>query len=213
MSADKILQSEMFQKCLDFHGHLCPGLSLGYQAAATGMDWLSARRAEDEEIVAIVETDACCVDAIQVMTGCTFGKGNFIYHDYGKVAFTFVSRESGKGVRIARRPGESPPLPGRHGELIEKIRSGTADESERLEFRALHEAKSRDILDQSPDALFSIAEVQIPMPPKARIEPSIACDRCGEPTMASKLEAVREESLCRGCLSCVQSDSTERAGA
>jgi len=38
---------------------------------------LGENRAEDEEIVAVVETDACGADAIQVRTGCTFGKGNF----------------------------------------------------------------------------------------------------------------------------------------
>ncbi len=38
----------------------------------------SEKRAVDEEIVAVVETDACFSDAVQVMTGCTFGKGDFI---------------------------------------------------------------------------------------------------------------------------------------
>lgn len=67
-----------FQKCVELHGHLCPGLAFGFQAAMAGMDFLSEVRALDGEIVAIVETDACGTDAIQVITGCTFGKGNFI---------------------------------------------------------------------------------------------------------------------------------------
>ncbi len=33
-----------------------------------------------------------------MITGCTFGKGNFIYRDYGKTAFTFFNRDTGKGV-------------------------------------------------------------------------------------------------------------------
>ena len=41
-------------------------------------------RAADEEIVAVVETDMCGVDAIQFLTGCTFGKGNLIHRDWGK---------------------------------------------------------------------------------------------------------------------------------
>ena len=82
MSSESILASDLFKKCIDFHGHLCPGLSLGYQAATAGMDWRSAHRAEDEEIVAIVETDACGCDAVQVITGYTFEKGNFLYRDY-----------------------------------------------------------------------------------------------------------------------------------
>ncbi len=38
---------------------------------------LQVERDGDEELFAIVETDACGADAIQVITGCTFGKGNF----------------------------------------------------------------------------------------------------------------------------------------
>lgn len=200
MSAEAILKTESFRKCLDFHGHLCPGLSLGFQAATAGMEWLSAQRSEDEEIVAIVETDACCADAVQVITGCTFGKGNFIYHDYGKMAFTFVSRESGKGVRIARKNNPTSTPDGRHNELINKIRSKSATKTEHLEFQKLHAARSMDILNQTPEALFTITEVSIPVPAKARIEPSVQCDCCGEPTMASKLASVKGQSLCRGCL-------------
>ena len=75
---DKVISSSRdFKKCVEFHGHTCPGLAIGFRAARTLMERLGARKAPDEELVAIVETDACGADAIQVMTGCTFGKGNF----------------------------------------------------------------------------------------------------------------------------------------
>ena len=47
------------------------------------MNELDSIHAADEEIVAIVENDACGVDALQCVTGCTFGKGNLIFRDYG----------------------------------------------------------------------------------------------------------------------------------
>lgn len=200
MSAETILASDLFKKCLDFHGHLCPGLSLGYQAAMAGMEWLSARRAEDEEVVAIVETDACGCDAIQVVTGCTFGKGNFLYRDYGKHVFTFFSRQTGKGVRIARKPENQNPIDPEHRELLAKIRQGTANDEERSRFRAKHENASKKVLDQRPNELFSITEITVPIPEKARIEPSINCARCGEPTMSTKLEESHGQKICRGCL-------------
>ncbi len=200
MSAESILSSDLFKKCLDFHGHLCPGLALGYQAAIAGRQWLSARRAKDEEVVAIVETDACCADAVQVITGCTFGKGNFIYRDYGKIAFTFFNRETGKGVRIARTVEKEDPGSPEHRDLQDKIRQETATSEERERFGRVHEDASRDILDKQPEELFTITEVIVPMPEKARIEPSIICDRCGEPVMGSKLEHVEGLRVCRGCL-------------
>ncbi len=89
-----------FDEVVAFHGHACPGLALGYRVALYALRKL-AGRASDEELVAIVENNSCAVDAVQVMTGCTFGKGNLIFRDYGKQVYTFIDRTSGSGVRIA----------------------------------------------------------------------------------------------------------------
>nr|WP_321399157.1 FmdE family protein [uncultured Desulfobacter sp.] len=193
-------QQKLFQECVAFHGHVCPGLAFGFQAAMAGMDFMSETRARDEEIVAIVETDACGTDAIQVITGCTFGKGNFIYKDYGKTAFTFVSRNSGKGVRIAKKYDPEPLLGTRHQELIKRIRENKAGKADHDEFWALHREKAMEILGQAPEDLFTITGITVAMPPKAKIEPSIQCDRCKEPTMASKLSQTDSGALCHGCL-------------
>ena len=84
MKAKEILASEEMKEILDFHGHLCPGIVIGYRAAKAALSNLSSDRAVDEELVAIVENDACGVDAVQVITGCTFGKGNFIFKDHNR---------------------------------------------------------------------------------------------------------------------------------
>ena len=199
MDATEVSYNDDFKKCLKFHGHLCPGLSLGYKAAKAGMDWLQKSRAADEELVAIVETDACGADAIQVLTGCTFGKGNFIYKDYGKTAFTLYSRDSGRGVRLVLKP-EAVAADKRHQELVGKISDGSATESERREFSRLHEKKSHEILGKPIEALFNLKEVEIKEPPRARMAPSIPCSRCGEPTMATKLTEIENQKICRGCL-------------
>lgn len=141
MKAEDILAKDDFKKCVDFHGHICPGLSMGYRASLAGMELLRANRASDEEIVAIVETDACGADAVQVITGCTFGKGNFIYKDHGKMAFTFLKRTSGEGVRIVLKP-DTVPANKRHTNLIKKIQTDTATESERVDFKRLHQKRS-----------------------------------------------------------------------
>jgi formylmethanofuran dehydrogenase subunit E len=150
--------------------------------------------------VAIVETDACCADAVQVITGCTFGKGNFIYRDYGKIAFTFFNRATGKGVRIARTAEKEVPVNPEHRTLQDKIRQETATEAEREQAGRMREEASKRILDKQPEDLFTITEVSVPLPEKARIEPSANCDRCNEPVMGSKLEQVEGERVCRGCL-------------
>ena len=199
MNADEILSSEDFKRCADFHGHICPGLAIGYRAAKTGLERLAESRAEDEEIVAIVENNACGVDAVQVLTGCTFGKGNFIFKDHGKQVFTFLGRKSGKGVRVAKRPDVSQRSEKRD-ELFKKIREETASEEERKRFWEMHHQRAREILDKPTEELFSIRSVDIALPPKAMIEASIVCEECGEPAMASKLMERNGRKVCGDCL-------------
>lgn len=198
MNAEEIMNSEDWKRCADFHGHICPGLSIGYRAAKVGMKWLKESRADDEEMVAIVETDACSADAVQVLTGCTFGKGNFIYRDYGKNVLTLLSRNTGRGVRISMRPGAYKSDP-EHMALLQKVMTKEATAEDRERFQALHHQRSCDMLEAPEDEMFIVTEVQTELPPRAKIERSQLCARCGEPTMPSKMENVGGEIICRGC--------------
>jgi len=198
MTAEKILNRDDWQKCIEFHGHTCPGVAIGYRAARAGLEVLDKQRSRDEELVAIVETNACGADAIQVLTGCTFGKGNFVFKDYGKHAFVFFSRKSGKGFRVVLRP-EILELERQDQQLIDKVREETANEQEQSEFKKLHLKRTRAILDQPIGLLFNIREVQVPIPEKAKMAPSKICESCGEPAMSSMFEEVDGKWLCRGC--------------
>ena len=107
---------------MEFHGHMCPGLALGIQAAQIALSEIGAH-AQDEEVVATVETDMCAVDAIQFLTGCTFGKGNLIHRDLGKNAYTFWRRSDGRAIRILGKPGVRRRDP-EHQELFERLAAG-----------------------------------------------------------------------------------------
>src|SRR5512139_980647 len=89
-----------YAEIVKFHGHSCPGSAIGYRMTRAAMQALGVDRSGDEELVAIVENDACGVDALQCLTGCTFGKGNLIFRDYGKQVYTIFSRRTGRGVRV-----------------------------------------------------------------------------------------------------------------
>jgi len=199
MNAQKIMRREDFKRCEAFHGHVCGGLAIGYVAATAGLAWLKGQRALDEELVAIVETDACCVDAIQVLTGCTFGKGNLIYKDYGKMGFTFFNRRTGKGVRLSMNP-DTFRVNDRQTELFKKTRDGSITDVERGELSRLGSQRAAEVLNTRVEDLFSMTPVVTGIPDKARIESSKPCTRCGEPAMATKLETVDGVLVCRGCL-------------
>jgi len=187
------------RRCVDFHGHLCPGLALGIVAARAGLEELGVDRAHDEEVVSCLETDACCADAVQVLSGSTFGKGNFFHRDVGKVAMTFISRNREKSVRFCLKPG-AVRLSDAHRALMDKVLiEGAATDSQVQEFWRLHEQRAKEILHTPWSDLFSMNTVTPAMPPKATIEPSIPCDQCGEPVMASKLQTIGGQALCLTC--------------
>src|SRR5208337_4126550 len=93
-----------FSDAITFHGHQCPGLALGYRAAVIALEELRTDPSRDEELVAIIENDACGIDALQVVTGCTAGKGNLVFRDYGKHVYTLINRRNGYAVRVATKP-------------------------------------------------------------------------------------------------------------
>lgn len=188
---------EDFLRCVDFHGHVCPGLAIGYAAAKTARRILGDQRARDEEIVAIVENDSCSVDAIQVLMGCTFGKGNLIFRDWGKQVFTFLDRGSGKGLRVCFE-GPIPGLKERQA-LRAKIEAGTATEEEKKEFQVLREKAVLDLVQSDPERFFQIREVRIPFPPFARIVDTVRCAVCGEYTMTTRLASTHRGDVCQEC--------------
>jgi formylmethanofuran dehydrogenase subunit E len=198
MSKVPSFSSEDFVKCVAFHGHICPGLAIGFQAARALMERLGVERAGDEELLAFVETDACGTDAIQVMTGCTFGKGNFISRDYGKHAFTLASRRRGKAVRVCLRP-DAVEVDPEHHFLFEKVQNDEASPEEVARFRELHGKRTQKVLEAAPESLFTVEEIPPDIPPKARISKSGTCDLCGELTKIDLLHEIDGKEVCIPC--------------
>ena len=161
-----------WEKCVAFHGHSCGGLTIGYKAALYAMDLLDISFADNEQVVCICENDACGVDAIQVMLGCSIGKGNLLFHMTGKQAFSVYDRATKKAVRLVLKP---------------KPQGMTREES----FRYYQAA--------APEDLFEIKEAKIPLPRKARIFDSYNCDCCGEKTGANWIRLAGDQKLCLDC--------------
>ena len=201
MTAEEILWSEDFKKCIDFHGHICPGVTIGFQAARVLMERLGVQKAPDEELVAIVENDSCSADAIQIMTGCTFGKGNFIFKNYGKQAFSLIDRKREKAIRVCLLAGALEGDPERLS-LFEKVRTEKASPEEKDRYQQLQQGRIRNILDATAESLFKIEEISPDIPPKAMIMESGICDSCGESTKIDLLRQMNDKQICIPCGPC-----------
>jgi formylmethanofuran dehydrogenase subunit E len=193
-------QVSLFTDVAKFHGHTCPGLTIGYIAAIAGMKELYTDRDIDEELVTIVENDACGVDAVQVITGCTIGKGNLIFRDYGKQAFTFIHRGNNKAVRVILRSDFNiNSLDPELDKLRPKVMSGTATKSETDEFNK-RMSKISELMRETPvEKMFDIKHVSIEIPEKARIFKSVKCSKCGEMFAESRARMQNGNMICIAC--------------
>lgn len=191
-------QAVTFDDCIRFHGHSCPGIASGYRAAVAAMEALGVSRPEDEDLVAICETDACGVDAIQVIAGTTAGKGNLIIKDYGKHAFTFYNRKDGKAVRITFHRNEEAEA-GRAAELRPKVFSGKATKEEDAEFHELMHKATVAVLHAPAEKIMKIQKITMEAPKKARIFASVTCDECGESVADAKTREVGGRRVCIPC--------------
>jgi len=161
-----------WKSCVDFHGHSCGGLSIGYKASLYAMELLDISFADNEQVVCISENDACGVDAVQVMLGCSIGKGNLLFHMTGKQAFSFYNRKTGKSVRLVLKP---------------KPLGMTKEES----FRYYQDTALED--------LFDVKETKIALPEYAKIFDSYNCDICGEKTGANWIRLAGDKKVCLDC--------------
>jgi formylmethanofuran dehydrogenase subunit E len=139
------------------------------------------------------------VDAIQVLTGCTYGKGNLIHKDYGKNAYTFFRRSDGRAIRVMTKRTAWGPRDDEHRTLFARVRAGEASAEEKARFQELHIAKSEVILNAPRADLFTITEMNAPLPKRARIHTAIQCEECGEHTMETRIRRFGERHLCIPC--------------
>lgn len=183
-----MLSQDLIERTVSFHGHHCPGLTIGIRAGEWCLRELGG--ATDEEIVAIVETDMCGVDAVQFLTGCTFGKGNLMFRDYGKVAFSFFRRSDGKSARLLLNRALT-------ADLNEKQNALAPDD---VEGRRKIRREMIDRMMTAPlDEMFIIGRPREEMPNRARIHKSLPCSRCGEETMETRTVEQNGALLCIPC--------------
>ena len=161
-----------WQDCVAFHGHECGGLTIGYKASLYAVELLNLEFSDDEQVVCIAENDACGIDGIQVMLGCSVGKGNLLFHMRGKSAYSFYNRKSGKSVRLVLKP---------------KPESMTREQS----FAYYQACK--------PEEMFEVKEATIRLPEKARLFDSYVCDCCGEVTGANWIRLAGDRKVCIDC--------------
>lgn len=167
------MNRELWDKAVAFHGHVCGGIAIGVRASIEAIKRLNITFSEDEELVCVTENDACGVDAVQAILGCTMGKGNLIYYGTGKMAYNFYNRKTGDSFRIIAKPKKE----------------GGPKGQEYIDY----------VLDGPLEEIFDIMPTRYELPEKARSLKNAVCSLCGESAPETKMRIRDGKPVCLEC--------------
>ena len=164
---------ELLEAAVAFHGHCCPGLAIGVRACEAVKSDPDLGSVPYGQLICVAENDACGVDAIQSLLGCSIGKGNLLLCGHGKQAFSFFDRSSGKALRLYLRAQKE---------------EGCSREDWQQKLLSL---PLKEVFT------FSTPLFAIPEPP--RIFTTIACEVCGEGAAEHKMRLQEGKKVCLEC--------------
>ncbi len=98
--------NDQFEAGLALHRHRCPSMPLGLRLGQAALNTLGVSPTGDTALLALVELGddhhgTCVADGIQIITGCTFGKGNIRKLGWGKLVLTLIDKQTNRAVRVA----------------------------------------------------------------------------------------------------------------
>lgn len=95
--------AQIWERSVAFHGRPCRKLAIGARACVTALDHLGLETPERDQLVCVSESDACCIDAIQIGLGCTMGKKHLLFYRTGRMIFSVYDMKNNNSVRICTR--------------------------------------------------------------------------------------------------------------
>lgn len=204
---EKMIESNdlagLLHKTALIHGHHCVGSAIGVIAAHHAMKAMDiVQNTGMEHIIAVVKTNSCFSDGVQVVTGCSFGNNSLVYRDIGKTAFSLVKR-SGEGVRVCVRPDLGELLEDKNPEAqrlyLQTVnqRKATPEEEDRM--MELNRRHCFEVLNVPAERIFRVEHVNVEIPSYSRILARQVCAKCGEKVMETKAAKRGDVYYCFSC--------------
>ena len=197
-----IKASEWLELGQKFHGHKCPAMPNGLRVAESAMNKLGVDRTGDSFLHAILDLGenhcaTCFADGVQVITGCTFGKGNIEKSHKGKWGLTLIDKRTNRAVRVV--PKAEAMMQTKTTPFFKEYRekgippTQVPDEVvEPLVYKVMN-APSEMIMNVSE--VFEYKWVE----PKHSFE-SVVCDNCGEMVIIEHTQTINGKRVCKDCI-------------
>jgi formylmethanofuran dehydrogenase subunit E len=172
------------------HGNLCPGTLLALRMSVLGCALAGIedpRGVDRDKLVVWIEIDRWLADAVEAVTGARLGKRTLKFLDYGKLAATFLNRETGKAVRIVALESSRRLADLRHPEIEDKYER---------QMRAFREAAAEELFAVT-DVEVQVRAKDLPGHPRSRV----ICSKCGEGVNDGREISLPDRiTLCRPCV-------------
>jgi formylmethanofuran dehydrogenase subunit E len=193
--------NDFFEHGLALHGHKCPAMPMGLRVGAAAMNKLDVERAKDGQLLALVELGedhcaTCFADGVQMITGCTFGKGNIKKLQYGKWGVTLVDVATARAVRVT--PKAEAMLANKQTEFFKEYREKGVPAS-KVPPEVVEPLVQR-VMSAPQDKLLSVGEVfKYEITHRPHSFSSLVCDECGEMVVEGYARIVGDRKVCIPC--------------
>jgi len=192
---------DYYEHGLALHGHKCPAMPMGLRVGAAAMNALGADRAKDGQLLALVELGedhcaTCFADGVQMITGCTFGKGNIKKLHYGKWGITLVETATGRAVRVT--PKAEAMLANKQTEFFKEYREKGVPASKVP--AEVVDPLVQKVMGAPDEKLLSVGEVfKYEIEHRPHSFSSLVCEGCGEMVVEGYARIVGEKRVCIPC--------------
>ncbi len=192
---------EYYEYGLVFHGHKCPAMPMGLRVGAAALNALGVERAKDGQLVTLIEIGddhcaTCFADGIQMITGCTFGKGNIQKTHYGKWGVTVIDVATSRAIRVV--PKAEAMLANKQSVFFKEYREKGIPASHVPE--SVIDPMVQRVMGAPDDALFSVGEIyQYDLVRNLHSFASIVCDACGEMVVEEYARIKGTKHICIPC--------------
>ncbi len=174
---------------------------MGLRVGAEAMNQLGVGRANDGQLLALVEIGedhcaTCFADGIQMITGCTFGKGNIKRLHQGKWGVTLVETATGRAVRVG--PKAEAMAANKKTEFFSEYREKGIPASKVPD--EVVEPLVQKVMNAPAEMLLNVGEVHdhvLVQKPHTFI--SLVCEACGEMTVQGYGRPLGDKKVCQPC--------------
>ncbi len=185
-----------------FHGHKCPAMPNGLRVAEAAMNKLGVERTGDSFLHAIVELGdnhcaTCFADGVQVITGCTFGKGNIEKSNKGKWGLTLVDKRTNRAVRVF--PKAEAMLQTKKTAFFKNYREKGVPPTQVPD--EVVQPLVDKVMNAPEEMIMTVSDVfEYEWKEPKHSFNSIVCEGCGEMVVEEYTETINGKRLCKDCV-------------